>query len=307
MSFTLPLQLFYLIKVIIMRSVIQHLRFHFSFFLMPVFLFAYSQTSEPNFSKTVWAFVILHLMIYPASNAFNSYFDKDEGPIGGIERPMPVEKGLYYTANFIDFLAILLAYFTCNFNFALSILIYILISKAYSHPLIRLKKYPLMSWLVVGLFQGAFIYLSVFQLINNQFSVFFEKSSLLPALLTSLNLWAFYPITQIYQHDADASRGDITLSLKLGIRGTLTFTAVLFLFSTIGFCYFFSEQNVWVSHNFILYLICMAPALLFYNYWLVKCWKDQSNANFKNTMRMNLIGSICLNLFFVLLIFFEKN
>ena len=163
-----------------------------------------------------------------------------------------------------------------------------------------------MSWLVVGLFQGAFIYLSVFQLISNQSIPFFERNSLLPALLTSLNLWAFYPITQIYQHEADASRGDITLSLKLGIRGTFAFTACLFLFSTIGFCYFFSEQNDWGSNNFILYLICMAPALIFYNYWLVNCWKDQSNANFKNTMRMNLIGSICLNLFFALLIFLEK-
>lgn len=286
-----------------MLSVLQHLRFPFSFFLMPVYWFAYSQAPSPNQSKAIWAFVILHLLVYPASNAYNSYFDKDEGSIGGIEKPLPVNIQLYYVANFIDFLAIILAIFFCSFTFALAILVYILISKAYSHPIVRLKKYPFFSWAIVGFFQGAFVYLAIYQLISDNNSSLFDKSALFPALLSSLNLWAFYPITQIYQHEEDAKRGDITMSLKLGIKGTFMFTGIFFLFSTIGFYLFFKEPAILLSEKFILYLICMVPALVFYNYWVAKTWKKTENANFKNTMIMNLLGSVCLNLFFILLIF----
>ena len=92
-----------------MRSIFQHLRFPFSFFLLPVFLFAYSQAYSPDIPKAIWAFLILHFWVYPASNAYNSYFDKDEGPIGGIEKPLPVNIQLYYVSIFMDALAILLA------------------------------------------------------------------------------------------------------------------------------------------------------------------------------------------------------
>jgi 4-hydroxybenzoate polyprenyltransferase len=286
-----------------MRSIIQHLRFHFSFFLMPVFWFAFSQAALPDKPKAIWAFVILHFLVYPASNAYNSYFDKDEGPIGGVAKPLPVRIELYYVANFIDFLAVILAYFFCSPVFALAILIYILVSKAYSHPLVRLKKYPFLSWFIVGFFQGAFVYLSVNQLINGQ--QFLALKSFLPALLTSFNLWAFYPITQIYQHEEDAKRGDITMSIKLGIRGTFVFTAILFLFSTLGFFWYFQKPNESLASNFILYLGCMAPALIFYNYWVLKAWKNESEANFSNTMIMNLLGSACLNFFFLWLIFIK--
>jgi UbiA prenyltransferase family len=285
-----------------MRSILQHLRFHFSFFLLPVYLFAISQSANPDYTKAIWAFIILHLLVYPASNAYNSYFDKDEGPIGGIEKPLPVNIQLYYVSIIIDIVAVILSILFCSWPFALGILVYGLISKAYSHPIIRLKKYPILSWMVVGLFQGAFIYLLVFQLISKNTLLFLNHSAILPALLTSFNLWAFYPITQVYQHDEDAKRGDITLSLKLGIKGTFVFTGSLFLLSTIGFFWYFSKPDVLFTHNFILYLLCMAPSLIFFNYWVFNVWKDESTANFKNTMMMNLLGSLCLNIFFGLLL-----
>lgn len=56
-----------------------HLRIPFSLFLMPVFLFATSQAESINFREWFLAFVAIHLFLYPASNAYNSYFDRDEG------------------------------------------------------------------------------------------------------------------------------------------------------------------------------------------------------------------------------------
>ena len=71
----------------IQRSTIQLLRFHFSFFLMPVYWFALSQVVRPNAGRALLIFLILHLLIYPSSNGFNSYMDRDEGSIGGLKSP----------------------------------------------------------------------------------------------------------------------------------------------------------------------------------------------------------------------------
>ena len=220
---------------------------------------------------------------------------------------MPVNIQLFYTANLLDLIGVILAFLFCSNAFCLAIIIYILISKAYSHPIIRLKKYPLLSWMVVGFFQGAFVYLAVYQLINVEETVFFNKTAILPALLASCNLWAFYPITQIYQHKEDALRGDITLSLKLGIRGTFVFTGLLFMVSTIGFYYFFSENNVLLPTQFIIYVGCMLPSLIFFNIWVLKTWEKTEEANFKNTMILNTLGAFCLNLFFIILIITKNN
>ncbi|MGB3618624.1 MAG: hypothetical protein WBA12_10935, partial [Catalinimonas sp.] len=51
------------------------LRVPFSVHLMPIFLFALSQTPAPHWPSAALAFVILHLLVYPASNGYNSYQD----------------------------------------------------------------------------------------------------------------------------------------------------------------------------------------------------------------------------------------
>jgi len=104
------------------------------------------------------SFFILHLLLYPASNAYNSYFDKDEGSIGILESPPPVDKELFYVSWVLDILALLLGVFI-GWPFVCYLLIYGFISKAYSHDRIRLKKYPVASWLIVSFFSGR-IYLS---------------------------------------------------------------------------------------------------------------------------------------------------
>jgi 1,4-dihydroxy-2-naphthoate octaprenyltransferase len=70
-----------------MKSTLLHLRIPFSFFLMPVYWFALSQSSTLHTDKAVLVFILLHLLIYPASNAYNSFYDKDESSIGGLENP----------------------------------------------------------------------------------------------------------------------------------------------------------------------------------------------------------------------------
>jgi hypothetical protein len=41
-------------------------------------------------------FLVLHICMYGGANSLNSYYDKDEGPIGGLERPPPVDDSTFY-------------------------------------------------------------------------------------------------------------------------------------------------------------------------------------------------------------------
>jgi len=210
------------------RSSWLHLRIPFSYFLFPVFLFSLS--SAPNFTEQslLWTFIIIHFFLHPASNGYNSYFDKDEKSIGGLKNPPPVNRGLYYLSLAFDTIALVLGYIKINLTFTIMLLIYGLISKAYSHPSIRLKKYPIASWLIVALFQGLFTFLMCYVGVNKYgFENLGKMNVILPGLLSTLMLLGTYPITQIYQHEEDAKHGDKTFSMVLGIRGTFYFVAGL--------------------------------------------------------------------------------
>lgn len=273
------------------KDILLHLRIPFSFFLMPVYWFALSQSSRVDSSKAIWVFVILHLLIYPASNAYNSYFDKDEGSIGGLEKPPPVDDKLLWVAWGIDILAIIAGFLLVSPLFAILIFIYSMVSKAYSNDKIRLKKYAIASWFIVGLFQGAFIYISVTLAVTNTSEPL--QVYVLPALISTLMLWAIYPITQVYQHDEDSKRGDQTMSILLGIRGTFVFTAVVFSIAFALFFFYFSRTD------FMLLLVFNVPVLLYFGWWFLKVLQDTRQADFRHVMWLNLLASVCLNGFYI--------
>lgn len=279
------------ITIMTPRDILLHLRLPFSFFLMPVYWFAISQTPNLDKSKAVWIFVILHILIYPASNAYNSYFDKDEGSIGGLEKPPAVDKKLFWVSWAMDILAVIIGFWVVDWVFASMLFLYGLVSKAYSNDSIRLKKYPILSWLVVGFFQGSFTYFTVIMAFTKDLDVL--KLQIVPAIISTLMLWAVYPMSQIYQHEEDTKRGDTTMSILLGIRGTFIFTAMVFSIAFTGFYFYFNHAT------FINLLIFNFPTLIFFGWWFLKVLKDKNQANFKNTMWLNLLASLCLNGFYI--------
>jgi 1,4-dihydroxy-2-naphthoate octaprenyltransferase len=282
------------------RSSWLHLRVHFSFFLLPIFLFSLSVAPNFNGPRLFWVFFITHFLLYPASNAYNSYFDKDEKSIGGLKNPPPVKKGLYYLALLFDLAAVSLAYIKINTTFALMVLVYGLVSKAYSHPSIRLKKYPWTSWVITGIFQGVFTFVMCYVGVNDfVLENAWKKNVLLPGLLTSTMLWANYPLTQVYQHEEDMKRGDHTLSAALGIVGTFYFAASVFTIAIAGFLFYFkfvfNETFAWT------FVVALLPVLTYFFYWFMLIMKDDSKADYQHTMRLNFISAACLNAFFVYL------
>lgn len=286
------------------KSTLLHLRFPFSYFLMPVFLFALALTPNVTSWKMVLTFIILHLFVYPASNGYNSYFDKDEQSIGGLKYPPKVSLELYWSALVLDIVALLLG-FLISYQFVLMLFIYGMISKAYSHPSIRLKSKPIAGWLAAGFFQGYFTFLMVIVGISGgDLADLTDPNLQMAAALTSLMLFGSYPMTQIYQHAEDGKRGDKTISLMLGIFGTFHFTAILFTISTALFALFFT--HFYGLQYAVLFMIVLFPVLLYFAGWYLAARKDLTVVNFDRTMRLNQISATCLNVFFLLL-YFQLN
>jgi 1,4-dihydroxy-2-naphthoate octaprenyltransferase len=274
------------------------MRIPFSYFLLPVFLFALAISPNVSVKGALWTFVIVHLLLYPASNGYNSYFDKDEESIGGLKNPPPVSKGLYHLAILFDVLAIVLGFAMINITFAVMLFCYGLVSKAYSHPAIRLKKLPVTGWLAAGVFQGFFTLLMCYIGINRDAEqTLWRPEVIVPAILCSIMLWASYPMTQIYQHGEDGRRGDMTLSRKLGIRGTFYFVAAVFSIVAICFTsYFTIFYDVTLA---IGYLIALLPVIGFFGYWFIKTMRSVQFADYTHTMWLNFISATTLNAFFI--------
>ena len=281
-------------------STIQLLRFHFSFFLMPVYWFALSQVTQVNTVNAILIFIILHGLVYPASNGYNSYMDRDTGPVGGIKNPQQPTKQLFYTTVIMDITALLLS-LRISLVFFAGILTFIAASRAYSYRGIRLKKYPIGGYLTVIFFQGAVIYFLVKHGSSHIKSLYIP---VIPMLASSLLVGGFYPLTQIYQHEEDKADGVKTLSYLLGYLGTFIFTGIIYTLAIITLAYYFG--NNLELDRFFLIQICMLPVLVYFFWWFYRVSKNVSEANFKNTMRMNILASACTNGAFILLFIIEK-
>ncbi len=281
-------------------STVRHLRLPFSFFLLPVFLFALSQADSVNLTTTLIAFLILHLFIFPASNGYNSYEDKDETSIGGLKNPPKVTENLYYATLFLDILGVLSGLYI-SISFSLLVLIFVLMSRAYSYRKIRLKKYAVIGFLTVFIFQGAFVYLIASSAITSfSFVNFFTLNHIMCMLTASFFIGSIYPLTQIYQHDADKNDGVVSISYKLGYTGTFVFSAILFSIAFLFMFYYFNIKHQ--QSAMVIFIIIMLPVIAQLSVWFNKVRNDSVHANFENTMTMNLLTSGCMNLYFILLI-----
>ena len=283
------------------RDTVLHLRIPFSLFLFPIFCFAVSQASLINWMNILLVFISLHFFIYPASNAYNSYMDKDKGSIGGLKVPPPVTIKLYYARIIFDTAGLILCLFV-NIRLALLMLLYVMVSKAYSWKGIRLKKYAILSWLVVILFQGGGTFMMVNMCAVNNFAAsWFTGKNICCIIIASLLIGGFYPLTQVYQHEEDSARGDITISYKLGVPGTFIFTAILFVLANAGAFYYFN--TFYSIKHFFLFNLCLLPVTAYFLYWFIATLKDRSKADYDHSSRMTMISSLSMIVCFVVIFF----
>lgn len=286
----------------ISKSTIKLLRIPFSVFLSPLYFFALAQVPEINWRKAVLIFIMLHLLIYPASNGYNSYMDRDTDSIGGLEKPPPPSRQLYLLTILLDIAAILLSVLIHPL-FPAFMLLYIGASKAYSYRGIRLKKFPVLGYLTVIIFQGALTFALVYYGSNTDTSFFIPWQGM---VICALLIGGFYPLTQIYQHQQDLDDGVETISYKLGYTGTFVFCAIIYGLAWIFMAQFFIGNGE--KDKLLVVSIFFVPVIVYFIRWFLKTRRDSKAANFSNTMKMNWLAAICTNTAFIILLtwrFFE--
>lgn len=280
-------------------STIKLLRIPFSLFLSPLYFFALSQVADIRWGKAILIFIILHLLIYPASNGYNSYMDQDVESIGGLEKPPLPTRDLFFITIILDTIAILLS-ILISLPFAFITLLYIGASKAYSYRRIRLKKFPVIGYLTVIIFQGALTFFLVYygSSADNKVSIPWQGM-----VICALLIGGFYPLTQIYQHKQDLSDGVKSISYKLGYTGTFIFCALVYVFGWVFMVQYFMALHE--INKLIIVGIFFIPVIVYFIRWFLQVKTDKAAANFKNTMKMTWIASACTNTAFIILLIWK--
>jgi 1,4-dihydroxy-2-naphthoate octaprenyltransferase len=271
------------------RSTVRLLRFPFSFFLLPVYLFALSQVPHIDLGRAILIFVIWHGLVYPASNGYNSYMDRDTGPIGGLKTPPPPTPWLFPVTLSMDVGAVLLGWWV-SFAFAGCVLAYILASRAYSYRGLRLKRYPWTGYATVVVFQGAVVFYATY---TGSAKMPVATIPWWPMCASSLLIGGFYPLTQIYQHDADARDGVRTVSAVLGYTGTFVFCAVVYALGFAILAQYF--DHIHQVKRFLSIQAFFLPVVIYFIAWFAAVRRDRRKADHVHTMRMNWLASAAAN------------
>lgn len=201
----------------------RHLRLPFQLLLSPIYLYGvlagttWTPTPEarPLLDPAVGlGWLALHVFLYGGTTAFNSYYDRDEGPVGGLRHPPRVDEGLLpfslavQAAGLVPALAVgpaFTAAWGCLF----------LVFAAYSHPAVRLKARPAAALAAIAFGQGALGFAAGWLAVAPAEGLV-SRSAAQGALATALVVTGLYLVTQSYQVGEDARRGDRTLPVAWG-------------------------------------------------------------------------------------------
>lgn len=197
------------------RRLFLHLRLPFSYVLSPLFLWGALVSGAPPTWQFWLGLVSFHVFLYGGTNMFNSYYDRDEGPIGGLERPPAVSRAMLFSSLGLKGIGLLLA-LPLGLGFSVCYLFFAACSLSYSHPAIRVKKHPFGSAILVFIGQGVVGFVAGFLAGGGEAVGLLNPISLLACLGAALIVSGLYPLTQVYQLEEDARRGDLTLARRLG-------------------------------------------------------------------------------------------
>jgi 4-hydroxybenzoate polyprenyltransferase len=281
-----------------MPSVLVHLRLHFQLLLAPVFLWGWLLAGGGVSQGVVLAFIALHVFLYSGATAFNSYYDRDEGPVGGLERPPPVSPALLPLALGMKVVGAVLAALV-NPAFLAVYLTFAGLSLAYSHPWTRLKAHTWASLLTVAFGQGVLAYLGAWAAVTGGLPHHHAMTNefLLGAAAASLSIVGVYPLTQLYQVDEDRGRGDRTVAVAWGASACFAIALAGVIGGGATIVVLMARRFGAVDATILsvgLALQALGIAALAWRYDA-----SQIIANYRRVMRLNALASAALSTYFV--------
>lgn len=274
-----------------LTNFILHLRLHYQFFILSGgYLLGGLLADHMEFSQFWFQFLNVHVLLYGGATAFNSWWDKDEGPIGGLQHP-PEMKPWMHKISLLFMIAGLVWAFTISWAYFTVYGISLILFWLYSTPLARWKGHPLLSLVAIGISTG----------LNSVFLGFWAAGGIFSALIflsgtgASLILLSLYPVSQIYQADEDSKRGDTTFFIRYRQRGVLVFFKVAYMIGLVLLCTgFYKIYPIPAISFFILGLLSFTIMQSF-----VAGLQGESN-EYQKVMNIKLFASLSFVIFLLI-------
>lgn len=268
-----------------------HLRLHYQLvFLSPLFVWGFALGGGQPSRDAALGFVAFHVFLYGGITAYNSSYDRDEGPVGGLRHPPPVSSSLLGFSLGVQLIGLALCALL-SWEMVLWYGVVMALSVAYSHPRLRWKGRPLLSLLVVGFGQGALGFRAGWLCARPDPEPMLRSiDGLLGMGAAILLTMGFYPLSQLYQIEEDRGRGDSTFAVAYGPGASFRFALCCLIAG--GACL------AWVA--FVRFgardaLLATGAQLLLW--WVVFRWyrsfQGETLTNFVTLHRLQFAVSVC--------------
>jgi 4-hydroxybenzoate polyprenyltransferase len=221
-----------------------HLRWHYQLFILSGgFLVGGFLSTDLNTHSFLLQFANVHLLLFGGATAYNSFWDKDEGPIGGLQNPPEMQSWMWSGSLILQGVGLVIA-ITQGVLYSGIYLLSMLCFWLYSTPLARWKSHPHKSLWAIGLSTGFnAVLMGYLAAGNEQIAI----SVWVAALGVTLMLLSLYPISQIYQIEEDRSRGDHTFAVQYGKKGVSQFFILSFLSGLILVGLAIGVSDFWIA------------------------------------------------------------
>lgn len=272
-----------------------HLRWHYQILILSGGFWLGGYLSGPiHWTGFLLQFASVHLLLFGGATAYNSYWDKDTGPVGGLKHPPPMQRWMLYASLALQYIGLIIAIeagwlFLCFY--ALSMFFFWL----YSNPRYRWKAGPARGLIAIGVSTGFNSVILGFLAADGEGGE--GMIICVAALGVSLIVLSLYPVSQLFQVDEDRLRGDQTFALRYGIGGVIRFFQIAFSLGLLlaglaitrtkpraGICFLVvgTVSGVWI-------------------YRRLSQWRDQ-RINYTQVMRLKYGCSIAFLSFILILI-----
>ncbi len=206
-----------------------HLRLHYQFFILSGgYLLSALFLPEIDWTSFSLQFLNVHVLLFGGATAYNSYWDKDEGPIGGLKNPPKMTRWMWVVSMGLQWVGLVWA-FTIGISYSIIYFVSLILFWLYSTPLARWKGKPILSLFAIGISTGTNSFLMGY-LAGGGESLSITEGFI--AFGVACVILSLYPASQIFQIEEDKERGDHTFAMRFGLSGVRVFYSVMFLTGT---------------------------------------------------------------------------
>lgn len=272
-----------------------HARWPIQSYVVAGFLLGLLLALVPLSLTTLWAF-FSWLLLCIGLTIFNSYYDKDEAPVGGMVHPPKVTEGLFWGSLITQMIALAIAAFIGRTFFLLALFMYVVFF-LYSHRMFRFKSNGYAAVFLNGLLGATTILAAASlggsllrpEILCGAATAFFFKNSV-------------YTMMQVHQIEEDTVRGDRSIAVMFGRHKTLLAALVMILISGI-----FATEALYILSRGVLLPVLMCGYFISIAV-LYLLWMNREGGKLKDTVRMNrmvyytgYVGSVVFSVSYVYL------